>query len=129
MDEMGGIFTNTTTATDDYFKESITANVTIPIAVLKELMGMKREEPEKVATPETKYEGISETIQWFRPQDKMPTYGSNCLSIFETDSGLTCACAVIERISGKSVNGEQTLYYYGNKVLYWAYAPKGPKEG
>ena len=49
MDEMDGIFTNIATATDDYFKESITVNVTIPIAVLKELMGMKREEPEKGA--------------------------------------------------------------------------------
>lgn len=118
MDEMGGIFTNTTTATDDYFKESITANVTIPIAVLKELMGMKREEPEKVATPETKYGGIPETIQWFRPQDKMPAYGTKCLCIFEKDSGLTCAYVV----AGYAVD-------YENEVLYWAYMPKGPKEG
>lgn len=117
MDEMGGIFTNTTTATDDYFKESITANVTIPIAVLKELMGMKREEPEKVATPETKYGGIPETIQWFRPQDKMPTFGTKCLRILKTDSGLTCVYTVAGYAD------------YGSELLYWAYMPKGPKEG
>lgn len=128
MDEMDGIFTNTTTATEDYFKKSITANVTIPIAVLKELMGMKREEPEKATIPETKYEGIPETIQWFRPQDKMPTFGAKCLCIFETDSGLMCACAVAGHASDKSDSGEQTLYN-GKTMLYWAHIPKGPKEG
>ena len=119
MDEMDGIFTNTTTATDDYFKESITANVTIPIAVLKELMGIKQREPEKATIPETKYEGIPETIQWFRPQDKMPAYMTKCLCIFETDNGLTCTCAVV---------GCAPEYFYGCELLYWAYMPKGPKE-
>ena len=118
MDEMDGIFTNTTTATDDYFKESITANVTIPIAVLKELMGMKQREPEKATTPETKYEGIPETIQWFRPQDKTPAYGTKCICIFETDGGLMCACAVA---------GHASDYLYGSELLYWAHIPKGPK--
>lgn len=117
MDEMGGIFTNTTTATDDYFKGSITANVTIPIAVLKELMGIKQREPEKATISETKYEGIPETIQWFRPQDKTPTFGAKCLCIFETDSGLTCAYTVAGYAD------------YGSGLLYWAYLPKGPKEG
>ena len=118
MDEMGGIFTNTTTATDDYFKESITANVTIPIAVLKELMGMKREEPEKVATPETKYGGIPETIQWYRVEDKTPSEGTRCLCLYQEDWGMVLKLSVFD----------VSLLSSGYRFpTYWAYAPEGPK--
>ena len=118
MDEMDGIFTNTTTATDDYFKESITANVTIPLAVLKELMGIRQkgaEDSDEKKSEDAEGIGIPETIQWYKVQDKTPNEGSRCLLIYPNGS----------EIEVKFMN-----YYLSScliKPIYWAYVPKGPE--
>lgn len=118
MAEMDGIFTNTTTATDDYFKQSITANVTIPIAVLKELMGMKREEPRQTTVPENELAGIPETIQWYRIEDKTPSKETRCLCLYQEDWGTVLKLGVLDA----------TLFPSGYRFpTYWAYAPEGPK--
>ena len=121
MDEMDGIFTNTTTATDDYFKESITANVTIPLAVLKELMGIRQkgaEDSDEKKSEDAEGIGIPETIQWYKVQDKAPNEGSRCLLIYPNGSEIEVKSAVFMN------------YYLSScliKPIYWAYVPKGPE--
>lgn len=122
MAKMDGIFTNTVAATEDCFKESITVNATIPLAVLKELMGMRQkgaEDSDNRKTEDTEGIGIPETIQWYRVQDKIPDEGSSCLCLYLNGSEMEVKSIVFRRdyLSSSFI-----------PPIYWAYAPCGPRK-